>query len=83
MTEKAYMLISCEMGQEQSLRTKLLEFPEVKGCTVTYGSYDMVAEFEADSSEQLNRVIAFDIRRLENIRSTITLRVTIANIKGS
>lgn len=76
MAEKAYMLISCEIGQEQSLRSQLAGMPEIKSCLVTYGSYDLVAEFETDGADQMNRVIASKIRRLEKIRSTITLRVT-------
>jgi len=39
MTEmdKAYMLISCEIGEEQSLYSQLKNIPEVKDCMITYG----------------------------------------------
>ena len=74
--EKAYMLISCEIGQEQILYSQLKEIPEIKNCLITYGSYDVVAEFETDSSNQINEIITSKIRKLEKIRSTITLRVT-------
>jgi DNA-binding Lrp family transcriptional regulator len=74
--EKAYMLISCEIGEEQFLYSQLQEIPEVKNCLITYGSYDVVAEFESDSSSQINEIITSKIRKLQKIRSTITLRVT-------
>ena len=74
--EKAYMLISCEIGEEQSLYSQLKEIPEVKSCLITYGSYDVVAEFVTDTSAQINEIITSKIRKLQNIRSTITLRVT-------
>ena len=74
--DKAYMLISCEIGEEQSLHSQLKEIPEVKNCLITYGSYDIVAEFETDTSEQMNEIITSKVRKLQNIRSTITLRVT-------
>ena len=74
--EKAYMLISCEIGEEQSLYSKLKEIPEIKNCLITYGSYDVVAEFVTDSASQINEIIISKIRKLPNIRSTITLRVT-------
>ena len=74
--EKAYMLISCEIGEEQSLYSQLKEIPEVKNCLITYGSYDVVAEFVTDSASQINEIITSKIRKLEKIRSTITLRVT-------
>lgn len=68
------MLISCEMGEEQLLYSQLKEIPEVKNCLVTFGSYDVVAEFETDNQSQMNEVITTKIRKLKKIRSTITLR---------
>jgi DNA-binding Lrp family transcriptional regulator len=74
--ESAYMLISCEIGEEQSLYYQLKEIPEVKSCLITYGSYDIVAEFATDSASQINKIIISKIRKLSKIKSTITLRVT-------
>jgi DNA-binding Lrp family transcriptional regulator len=73
--EKAYMLISCEMGEEHSLYSQLKEIPEVKSCLITYGNYDLVAEFVADTSSQLNEIITSKIRKIQKIKSTITLHV--------
>ncbi|MDH3618734.1 MAG: Lrp/AsnC ligand binding domain-containing protein [Nitrosopumilus sp.] len=70
------MLISCEIGEEQSIFSKLNDITEVKNCLITYGSYDIVAEFETKSSHEMNEVISSKVRKLENIRSTITLRVS-------
>ncbi|GBH34042.1 hypothetical protein NZNM25_08330 [Nitrosopumilus zosterae] len=69
------MLISCEIGEEQLLYSQLKEIPEVKSCLITYGSYDIVAEFTTDTPAQMNEVITTKIRKLQKIRSTITLRV--------
>ena len=70
------MLISCELGEEQSLYSQLKEIPEIKSCLITYGSYDVVAEFVTDSPSQINEIITSKIRKLKKIKSTITLRVT-------
>ncbi len=70
------MLISCEIGEEQSVYSELNKISEVKNCLITYGSYDIVVEFETVSSNEMNKVILSKIRQLENIKSTITLRVT-------
>jgi len=70
------MLISCEIGEEQSLISQLKKIPEVKNCLITYGSYDVVAEFVTDTPSQMNEIITSKIRKFQNIRSTITLRVT-------
>jgi DNA-binding Lrp family transcriptional regulator len=74
--EKAYMLISCEIGEEHSIYLQLKEIPEIKDCTITFGNYDIVVSFEADTAAQLNNIITSKIRRVGKIRSTITLRVT-------
>ena len=70
------MLISCEIGEEQLLYSQLKEIPEIKNCLITYGSYDVVAEFVTDTPSQINEIITSKIRKLKNIRSTIPLRVT-------
>ena len=70
------MLISCEIGEEQSLCSKLIEIPEIKNCLITFGSYDIVAEFVTDTTVEMNEIITSKIRKLQKIRSTITLRVT-------
>ncbi len=70
------MLISCEIGEEQSLSNQLQQIPEVKNCLITYGSYDVVAEFVTDTPAQMNDIITNKIRKFQKIRSTITLRVT-------
>ena len=74
--EKAFMLISCEIGEEQTLYSQLKKIPEVKSCLVTYGSYDVVAEFVTETPQQMNEIITSQVRKLSKIRSTITLRVT-------
>jgi len=73
--EKAYILIGCELGSETELVTKLLEIDKVKDATVTYGDYDIVVEAETDTEAQMDNLITKKIRRLEKIRTTITLGV--------
>jgi DNA-binding Lrp family transcriptional regulator len=74
--EKAYMLISCEIGEEHSIYLQLKQIPEIKDCIITYGSYDIVVKFETNTAEEMNTIISSKIRKLDKIRSTITLRVT-------
>jgi len=73
--EKAYMLISCEVGEEHSIYSQLKEIPEIKDCIITFGNYDIVAKFETTTLDEMNKAISSKIRKLEKIRSTITLRV--------
>ncbi len=75
--EKAYILVSCEIGTEQELALKLEEIDEAKHVMITYGDYDIVVEAETDDAAKMDDVITSKVRKLEKIRSTITLRVTI------
>jgi DNA-binding Lrp family transcriptional regulator len=74
--EKAYILVSCDIGTENEVASKLEEIPEVKDVTITYGDYDIVVEAETENEEKMDEFLTRKIRKLEKIRSTITLRVT-------
>lgn len=75
--EKAYILLSCDIGKEHELASLLRPFEEIKFVMITYGDYDIVVEAETENSDQMDNLITSKIRKLEKIRSTITLRVTI------
>ena len=75
--EQAYILLSCEIGKEHELASQLHTINEIKNVMITYGDYDIVVEAETENSEKMDNIIISKIRKLEKIRSTITLRVTI------
>ncbi|MGQ0376469.1 MAG: Lrp/AsnC ligand binding domain-containing protein [Nitrososphaerota archaeon] len=74
--EKAYVLVSCEIGIEHDLLSQLKKIDGVKDVTITYGDYDLIVETETENESKMNELIASKIRKLEKIRSTVTLRVT-------
>ena len=76
MMEKAFILISCDVGAENDLAKTLESFEEIKNILVTYGDYDVVAEVQTENSDQMDSFITSKIRKLEKIRSTITLRAS-------
>jgi len=73
--ETAFVLINTEMGSETAVSNLLREFDEVKEVHGVYGVYDLVVRVEAESMQALKDVIGTKIRRLENIRSTLTMIV--------
>ena len=75
--EKAYILLSCEIGRETDLAEQLSQINEVDNVLVTYGAYDVVIEVSAPDAKSMDSLITGKIRKLEKIRSTITLRVMI------
>ena len=74
--EKAYILLSCEIGKEHDLASQLRAIDEIKGILITFGEYDIVVEAETTNSDKMDELITSKIRKLDKIRSTITLRVT-------
>jgi len=69
----AYILINCELGSEESISQQLEEMDEVKNVTRTYGAYDILTKIESSTAESLRETITWKIRKIEKIRSTITL----------
>jgi len=73
--EKAYILIGCELGAENEIVQKLKKMDKVKDARVVYGDYDIVVEAESDTESQMDNLITKRIRRLDRVRSTMTLGV--------
>ena len=70
---KAYVLINCEIGAEVSIISQLKEIDLVKEVHGTFGAYDVLGVVEADTVEALRETITWKIRKIEKIRSTLTL----------
>ena len=73
----AYVLINCDIGSEEDVISHLKTIDGVKEVHGTFGAYDIIAEIESDNKENLRDVITWKIRKIERIRSTLTL-MTIA-----
>lgn len=71
--EKAFVLINCEPGQEPAVIEQLQKLEDVIDTQETYGVYDIVARIESDNQSQLDNIISGQIRKLNNINSTLTL----------
>lgn len=73
--EIAFVLINTEMASETDVNRELREIEEVKEVYGVYGVYDLVVRVEAETMQKLKDVISSKIRRLENVRSTLTMIV--------
>lgn len=73
--EKAYVLIGCELGAENDIVSKLLEMDKVKDARIVYGDYDIVVEAETETEAQMDNLITKKIRKLDKVRSTMTLGI--------
>ncbi len=71
----AFVLINAEIGSEDEVVTELRKISNVKESYVVYGVYDIVAKVEADSMDKLKEIVTWKIRRLDKVRSTLTMIV--------
>lgn len=68
-------MINAEMGAEVDVLNAVSKVPEVKEAHLVYGVYDIITLVEASSMQELKDVISWKIRRIEKVRSTITMIV--------
>ena len=76
----SYVLINSNLGTDVEIITKIknmladqkdVEF-EIHG---VYGVYDIVVKLSSDNSEKLRSIVTNDIRKIENVQSTLTMMV--------
>ena len=70
---QAYVLVNCELGSEEAVISQLKLIEGVTEVHGTFGAYDILAKIESDRVEALREIITWKIRKIENIRSTLTL----------
>ena len=71
----AFLLINADLSSEDEVAGELRKIPNVKESYVTYGIYDIVTRVEAESMEKLKEIVTWKIRRLDKMRSTLTMIV--------
>ena len=70
---KAYVLLNTELGKEAEVTKALSGVNEIKAIYSLYGIYDVIIEVEADTMDKVKEVVFNHVRRLDNVKSTITL----------
>ncbi|MCH7560371.1 MAG: Lrp/AsnC ligand binding domain-containing protein [Thaumarchaeota archaeon] len=53
------------------------KIPEVKEVDVVLGYYDVIGKVETSSHKELEKIVTRDIRKIENIQSSITLTINL------
>ncbi|MCP8310966.1 MAG: Lrp/AsnC ligand binding domain-containing protein [Candidatus Methylarchaceae archaeon HK02M1] len=71
----AFVLINADLGAEEELVGELKKIENVKEVYIVYGVYDIIAKIEADSMEKVKETVTWNIRRLDKVRSTLTMIV--------
>ena len=69
----AYVLINCELGSEEEIIKQLKELEGVTEVHGTFGAYYILSKIESSTVESLRETITWKIRKIDKIRSTLTL----------
>jgi DNA-binding Lrp family transcriptional regulator len=70
---RAYVLLSVSSGSEEQVRKDVQKIEGVEEVYVSYGVYDLVVKINSASMEQLKDLVTHHLRRVDNVRSTLTL----------
>jgi len=71
----AFVLINTEIGSESEVLEALKKIVAVTEAYMVYGVYDVVAKVKDDTMDKLKEIVTLHIRRLDKVRSTLTMIV--------
>ena len=71
----AFILINSEIAAEEDVLRELRKIEQVKEAYVVYGVYDIIVRVEAKDMEELRSIVTQRIRRIDDVRTTLTMVV--------
>ncbi|HJX02537.1 MAG TPA: Lrp/AsnC ligand binding domain-containing protein [Candidatus Bathyarchaeia archaeon] len=75
----AFVLINTEIGSEADVLKELKKVEGVEEAYAVYGVYDIIARVKADTMDKLKETVTWKVRRLDKVRSTLTMIVVEEN----
>jgi len=79
---KAFVLINTEIGS--SVADVLKDLRKVEGADeafAVYGVYDIIAKVRAESMNELKEIVTRRIRKIDKVRTTLTMMVVGSQIR--
>ena len=71
----AFVLINTEIGAENEVLEALKGIEGIEEAYAVYGVYDIIAKVRAETMDKLKEIVTWNIRRLDKVRSTLTMIV--------
>ena len=71
----AYVLINCDFGYDAEIIDEIKQLEDVKEVHWVFGAYDILAKVESANVENLRDTTTHKIRKLNRVKSTLTLMV--------
>ncbi|HLE34999.1 MAG TPA: Lrp/AsnC ligand binding domain-containing protein [Nitrososphaerales archaeon] len=72
---KALVLITVDSGTDPEVVKELKGVSSVKEIYEVYGAYDIIAMVEGDSNARIKETVFNNIRRLDHVKSTLTMMI--------
>ncbi|MCK5403216.1 Lrp/AsnC ligand binding domain-containing protein [Candidatus Bathyarchaeota archaeon] len=69
----AYVLINTEIGTIQEVLESIKKIKEIREAYALFGVYDIMTKVEAESTQQLKKIVTLKIRHIDKVRSTLTM----------
>ena len=69
----AYVFVNCDLGFEAEIIDEIKQLEDVKEVHGVFGAYDIIVKLESANVENLRDTITWKIRKLNRVRSTLTL----------
>jgi DNA-binding Lrp family transcriptional regulator len=74
---RAYVLIQTEVGRAAQVAAQVRELPGVTAADDVTGPYDVILVAEADSVDELGRMVVSRVQMIEGITRTLTCPVVV------
>jgi len=71
----AFVLINTEIDAMEKVLKALKNVESVKEAYSVFGVYDVIVKVEAPSMDKIKDLVTYRIRRLDGVRSTLTMTV--------
>ena len=71
----AFVLINAELDSEKYIIEQLNKLECVTNVDSVYGVYDLVIKLEANTMDEVKNIISYNVRRINHVRSTLTMIV--------
>jgi len=72
---QAFVIIHCSRSHESSILQELEKIPEILEADNLIGSFEIICKLAAPTYNEISNIISKKIRKIPNIKSTITLNV--------
>ena len=69
----AFVLVNAELGYEEEVIREIRKLSDVKEAHLVYGMYDIIVKIEGPSADKVKETINTKIRKMDKIRSTLTM----------